>query len=86
MRDINKVRQELDALPVKAYDWIDSPIVNQRIQALASAEYYAGGSDKAVQIIDSMSDADLKKYLKELVQKDIDMGIKIISVEGKDNA
>lgn len=86
LRDINKVRQELDALPVKAYDWIDSPIVNQRIQALASAEYYAGGSDKAVQIIDSMSDADLKKYLKELVQKDIDMGIKIISVEGKDNA
>lgn len=39
-----------------------------------------------MQIIDSMSDADLKKYLKELVQKDIDMGIKIISVEGKDNA
>ena len=28
----------------------------------------------------------LNKYLKELVQKDIDMGIKIISVEGKDNA
>ena len=45
---------------------------------MAEAEYNAGGSDKAVGLIDEMSDAELKQRLKELVQRDIDLGIKII--------
>ena len=58
-------------------------IVKQKLQQLADAEYYAGGSDKAVGIIDKMSDAELKIRLKELVQKDIELGMKIISNEEK---
>ncbi len=81
--NINKVRQALDGLTIDVYDWYDSPIVKQKIQKMADAEYYAGGSDKAVGLIDRMSDAELKIRLKELVQKDIDLGIKIISNEDK---
>ena len=81
--DVNRVRGALDSLSINVYDWIDSPIVKQKIQSLASAEYFAGGSDKAIQLIDGMSDAELKQRLKELVQKDIDLGIKIISSEGE---
>ena len=81
--DVNRVREALESLSINVYDWIDSPIVKQKIQSLASAEYFAGGSDKAVQLIDGMSDAELKQRLKELVQKDIDLGIKIISSEGE---
>ena len=77
------MRGALDSLSINVYDWIDSPIVKQKIQSLASAEYFAGGSDKAIQLIDGMSDAELKQRLKELVQKDIDLGIKIISSEGE---
>ncbi len=81
--DINKVRQALDALAIDVYDWYDSPTVKQKIQQMADAEYFAGGSDKAIGLIDKMSDAELKKRLKELVQKDVELGMKIISNEDK---
>lgn len=83
LSDISKVRQALDRLTIEVYDWYDSPIVKQKIQQMADAEYYAGGSDRAVGLIDRMSDAELKKRLKELVQKDIELGMKIISNEDK---
>lgn len=79
----NVVRQALESLPVDVYDWYDSPIVKQKIQQMADAEYYAGGSDKAVGLIGKMSDYELKKRLIELVQKDIELGMKIISSEDK---
>lgn len=83
LSDINKVRGALDKLAIDVYDWYDSPIVKQKIQQMANAEYYAGGSDKAVGLIDRMSDAELKKRLKELVQKDVELGMKIILNEDK---
>lgn len=79
----NTVRQALESLPVDVYDWYDSPIVKQKIKQMADAEYYAGGSDKAVGLIGKMSDSELKKRLIELIQKDIELGIKIISAEDK---
>ena len=78
LSDISKIKDKLSMLPVEVYDWIDSPIVKNKIKALAEAEYNAGGSDQAVGLIDAMSDAELKARLKELVQKDIELGIKII--------
>jgi hypothetical protein len=45
---------------------------------MASAEYYAGGSDEAEKFIEDMSADELKKRVKALVQKDIELGIKII--------
>lgn len=81
--DSNAVRQALESLPVDVYDWYDSPIIKQKIQQIADAEYYAGGSDKAVGLIGKMSDSELKKRLIELVQKDIELGMKIISSEDK---
>lgn len=45
---------------------------------MASAEYNAGGSDKAANIIDSMDGPELKKWLTEIVRKDMGLGIKII--------
>lgn len=81
--DTQKVRQALEALTVDVYDWYDSPIVKQKIRSMANAEYNAGGSDKALTVIDGMSDAELKRRLKELVQKDLELGVKIIKNGGK---
>lgn len=81
--DINRVRNALDGLAIEVYDWYDSPIVKQKIQQIADSEYYAGGSDKALGLIDRMSDAELKRRLKELVQKDVELGMKIILNEDK---
>lgn len=83
LSDIQKIKAALDELPIDAYDWYDHPLVKRKIQAMANAEYFAGGSDKAMHMIDEMSDAELKKRLKELVQKDIDLGVKIIMNGGK---
>jgi hypothetical protein len=78
LTDILKVKDALLSMPIDVYDWVDNPLVKNRIKSMAEAEYNAGGSDKAVGLIDEMSDAELKQRLKELVQKDIDLGIKII--------
>ena len=45
---------------------------------MAAAEYNAGGSDKVVDIIEGMGDAELKKWLTDVVRRDIDLGVKII--------
>ena len=50
--------------------------LNQNV--LANAEYNAGGSDKVVDIIESMDDAELKKWLTDIVRKDMGLGVKII--------
>ena len=76
--DISVIRSELDKLAIDAYDWLDSPVVKGKVKSMASAEYYAGGSDEAEKFIEDMSADELKKRLKALVQKDIELGIKII--------
>ena len=45
---------------------------------MAKAEYDAGGSDKVVDIIRRMSDAELKQWLTDVVRKDMSLGVKII--------
>lgn len=81
--NINAVRSALENLTIDAYEWLDSPVVRKKIQDMAQMEYYAGGSDKAVALIDEMSDAELKLRLKELVKRDIQLGVRIIENGGK---
>ena len=45
---------------------------------MAAAEYNAGGSDKVVRIIEGMGDTELKKWLTDIVKKDMGLGVKII--------
>ncbi len=76
--DLYKVREDLERLALDVYEWSDNPMVKTKIRMMADAAYNAGGSDKALKLIDGMSDAELKKRLKELVKKDIELGVKII--------
>ena len=76
--DVQSVKDDLDKLPYEVYDWCDNPVVKNRIEAMASAEYHAGGSDQVIAAIEGMSDSELRAKLKELVQNDIDLGVKII--------
>lgn len=84
LSDINDIRLKLEGLhEVEVYGWYDNPLVKQKILDMAQAEYYAGGSLKATKIIDEMNDAELKLKLKELVQKDIEFGLKLIKNGGR---
>lgn len=77
--DLDKVRDTLDRLSVDTYDWRDNPSVKSKVKQLAEAEYNAGGSDRVLQKIDEMDDAELKQYLKRLVKDNITVGIEILA-------
>ena len=83
LTNVVTIREALDKTAVDAYEWIDSPVVKAKIKSMAEAEYNAGGSDRAIETIDSMSSDELKEWLKELAKKDIELGVKIIVNGGK---
>ena len=76
--DIDAVIDALEGTGISAYEWNDNPSIRNKISSMATAEYNAGGSDKVVSIIEGMDDAELKKWLTDVVRKDIDLGVKII--------
>lgn len=76
--DINALRDTLEGMGISAYEWNDNPSVRSKISSIAAAEYNAGGSDKVVDIIESMNDTELKKWLTDIVKKDMGLGVKII--------
>ena len=82
LQNLEKVRDALERLSVDAYDWHENPSVRNKIKQLAEAEYNAGGSDKALKIIDEMPENELKQYLKRLVRESITVGIEIIANGG----
>jgi hypothetical protein len=81
--DVEKVRDHLDRLSIEPYDWYGNPNVKKAVEALAKAQYDAGGSDRALQTIDDMDGAKLKEYLKRLVIENMAVGIEIILTGGK---
>ena len=78
LSDINAVRDALEATGISAYEWNDHPSIRSKISNMAAAEYNAGGSDKVVDIIKGMDDTELKKWLTDIVRKDMGLGVKII--------
>ncbi|MDD6846893.1 MAG: hypothetical protein PUE07_05195 [bacterium] len=60
------------------YYWLEDISVKEAIKNLAYSKYINGGNEKVNSVIDSMSDADLKRYLKELVKENVTVGIEII--------
>ena len=81
--DITVIRCELEDTGIAPYDWADDPRIKQRIKDMARAEYNAGGSDAAINTIDSMPEDQLKAWLKQLAASDMELGVKIISNGGK---
>lgn len=81
--DIDAVRDTLESTGISAYEWNDNPTIMSKVSSMAAAEYNAGGSDKVVDIIEGMNDAELKKWLTDIVRKDMGLGVKIIiNMEG----
>lgn len=76
--DIDAVRDTLESTGISAYEWNDNPTIMSKVFSMAAAEYNAGGSDKVVDIIEGMNDAELKKWLTDIVRKDMGLGVKII--------
>lgn len=78
LTDLNMVRSALENTGISAYDWIDNPEIKKVIADLAASEYNAGGSDQVVDLIQKMQGEELKKWLTEIVQNDVGLGVRII--------
>ena len=78
LTDYDRVRDALDKLQVETYDWNNNPKVEDKIKALAQAEYDAGGSDKVIEQINQMDTNQLKNYLIEQVKANMNLGAEVI--------
>lgn len=78
LSDIDVIRDALESTGISAYEWNDSPTIKRKISDMAAAEYNAGGSDKVIDIIEGMDGTELKKWLTDIVKKDMGLGVKII--------
>lgn len=81
--DITAIRSALEDTDIAPYDWADDPRIKAKIKNMASVEYNVGGSDAAINTIESMPIDQLKTWLKQLAVSDMELGVKIISNGGK---
>lgn len=79
LTDIDEVKSYLDSrISSEPYDWFGLPEVDKKLQQMAEAKYNQGGSAKALEKIDNMDVADVKRYLKELIKDNMTVGMEII--------
>lgn len=82
LTDIDEVKRYLDSrITQESYDWFGLPEVDKKLQQMAEAKYNQEGCTRALEKIDSMDVADVKRYLKELIKDNMTVGMEII----KDN-
>jgi hypothetical protein len=81
--NIDEVRSYLDSnVTITPYDWYGDPTVQQAIEKLAQSKYNLEGCDKVLTRIEKMEAEETKKYLKQLIKDNMNVGIEIISNEG----
>lgn len=77
--DVEEVKRYLGSVVTdEPYDWFASPLIEKKIKELAEEKYKSGGSDKAMEKIDRMELSEVKRYLKDLIKNDLDVGMAII--------
>lgn len=82
LTDIDEVKEYLNSrIAAEPYDWFGLPEVEKRLQQMAEAKYNQGGCDRALEKIDRMDIADVKRYLKELIKDNMVVGMEIIKGE-----
>lgn len=82
LKDIDEVKSYLEShVAADAYDWYGLPEIDKKLRAKAEMKYNQGGCNEALDKIDSLDVAEVKKFLKDLVKDNMTVGIEII----KDN-
>ena len=79
LQDIEEVKHELEQhLFEHPYDWYHLTSLENALHKKAEFVYNGSGYELAIQKIDGMDIADVKRYLKELIEKNMTVGIEII--------
>lgn len=69
----------LDNAGSEPFDWFEHPLTQKMIFKMADANYNRGGYKKALEKIESMDVADVKRYVKDLICDNMNLGIEIIN-------
>lgn len=81
--DVEKVKEYLRKhVSDEPYYWIANKEVTAQIKSMAQAKYNTSGYDRAKQVIDRMAPDELKKYLKQMIQDNMRIGLEIM--KGRD--
>ncbi|MDR2267479.1 MAG: hypothetical protein LBE09_07885 [Christensenellaceae bacterium] len=67
------------------YDWFSNDTVKSNVKDLAKDEYEASSLYTALEIIEKISEGEIKNYLIQLIQNNMDVGLEIIANEGANN-
>ena len=80
LTDIGVVRRDLSENLVhdRPYDWMDNSSVQNHLRKMADKQYKLTGSDLAMQVIDRMNAEQLRTYLREKIQDDVEFGMQIL--------
>ncbi len=79
LTDVKEVKDYLNnRISSEPFDWFGLPEVDKKLQQMAEAKYNQVGAAKALEKIDGMDVADVKRYLKELIKDNMLVGMEII--------
>lgn len=79
LRNVNEVQAELqNKLHVDPYDWLSVQKVHKVVEQKAQFEYTDNGAERASAKIDQMDAAEAKRYLKNLIEDNMAVGIAIL--------
>ena len=80
IKDIDKTREVLlQRLTCSIYDWYPKTLqIENILEKYAEKLYYPTGCEEALAKIESMSEANVKLYLKKLVRERIEVGMEIL--------
>ena len=80
LSDNDEIRDELEVkVTSDAYQWYPNVQTSEVVKEFAKNKYYSGGAyDKVTEQVRNMSDSDAKKLLIELVDKNYEVGLKLL--------
>lgn len=83
MVTVEEARDVLSSrVPSSPYEWMTGNTAREVIRETAEHHYLSGANQVLLNRIDEMDDAQAKKYLKQLVQDKLDVGVQIMDSEG----
>ncbi len=80
--NVDEVRKHInESVTAEPYDWFGLPEIDKKLEQMAQYKYTESGCDKAIEKINAMDIADVKRYLTDLIKDNMTVGMEII----KDN-
>lgn len=79
LTDIEEVKARLSRRVIaEPYDWYHLDSVRAELDSMAKYAYNGGGCERAMRMIDEMDVTQIKRYLKDLIEQNMTVGIEIL--------